>query len=66
MIALLDIWFCDHTNPPLTVVDMPMREMGARAVDLLLEMIDGGARQSIVLRDPPPRLIVRESTAPPR
>jgi DNA-binding LacI/PurR family transcriptional regulator len=66
VIALLDIWFCDHTNPPLTVVDMPMREMGARAVDLLLEMIDGGARQSIVLRDPPPRLIVRESTAPPR
>ena len=29
VIALLDTWFCDHTNPPLTVVDLPMREMGA-------------------------------------
>jgi DNA-binding LacI/PurR family transcriptional regulator len=65
VIALLDTWFCDHTSPPLTVVDVPIREMGARAVDLLVDMIEGRPRESVVLRDPPPRLVVRASTAPP-
>jgi LacI family transcriptional regulator len=67
VIALIDTWFCDHTNPPLTVVDMPMTEMGAKAFELVLAMIEGQPRQSIVLRDPPPRLVVRASTGtPPR
>ena len=64
VIALIDTWFCEHTNPPLTVVDMPMTEMGAKAFELGLEMIEGSPRQSIVLRQPPPRLVVRASTAP--
>lgn len=66
VIALLDIWFASHTHPPLSVVDMPIQEMGATAFELVLEMIDGKPRRSIILRDPPPALIVRESTAPPR
>jgi len=66
VIALIDTWFCDHTNPPLTVVDMPMTEMGAKAFELVLEMIEGSPRQSIVLRQPAPRLVVRASTGPPR
>ena len=65
VVALLDTWFCEHTAPPLTVVDLPIREMGEAAVDLLVRMIGGKPRESIVLRDPPPRLIVRRSTAPP-
>jgi DNA-binding LacI/PurR family transcriptional regulator len=66
VIALIDTWFCDHTSPPLTVVDMPIVEMGATAFELVVKMIDGHPRQSIILRDPPPRLILRSSTAPPR
>lgn len=66
VIALLDTWFCDHTNPPLTVVDMPMREMGASAFELLLTMIDGKPRRSIVLKKPLPRLLIRSSTSPPQ
>jgi LacI family transcriptional regulator len=65
VIALLDIWFCDHTSPPLTVVDMPIQEMGARAFELVVDMIEGKPRRSIVLRDPHPRLVLRKSTAPP-
>ena len=65
VIALLDIWFCEHTTPALTVVDMPVGEMGAAAVNLLVDMIDGKPRQSIVLRDPAPRLVLRRSTARP-
>jgi LacI family transcriptional regulator len=66
VIALLDTWFCDHTDPPLTVVDMPMRELGASAFELLLAMIEGKPRQSIVLKRPPPVLIVRSSTSAPQ
>jgi LacI family transcriptional regulator len=65
VIALIDTWFCDHTNPPLTVVDMPMEEMGATAFELVVKMIEGQPRQSMILRDPPPRLILRSSTGPP-
>jgi DNA-binding LacI/PurR family transcriptional regulator len=65
VIALLDTWFCDHTNPPLTVVDLPMREMGASAFELLLQMIEGKPRRSVVLKDPSPTLVVRKSTARP-
>ena len=66
VVALLDIWFCEHTDPPLTVVSMPIGEMGARAVELLVAMIEGEPRESVVLTDPPPQLIVRRSTAAPK
>jgi LacI family transcriptional regulator len=65
VIALIDAWFCDHTNPPLTVVDMPIVQMGAVAFELVVKMIEGEPRQSLVVRDPPARLVLRASTGPP-
>jgi LacI family transcriptional regulator len=65
VIALIDTWFCEHTTPALTVVDVPIREMGEAAVDLLVDMIGGAPRQSLVIREPAPRLVIRRSTAPP-
>ncbi|MDQ7829202.1 MAG: LacI family DNA-binding transcriptional regulator [Armatimonadota bacterium] len=50
------------TVPALTSVHIPMDELGRRALELLLQLRDGGAGRGVVLR---PRLIVRESTAPP-
>jgi LacI family transcriptional regulator len=53
------------TAPGLTTVEQPIREMGRRALELLLEQIQHG-----VPRDPhltlATRLMVRGSTAPPR
>ncbi|WP_149262737.1 LacI family DNA-binding transcriptional regulator [Actinomadura sp. K4S16] len=46
---------------PLTSVVSPMREMGARALDLLAELLAGRTAPSERLR---PRLAVRASTAP--
>jgi LacI family transcriptional regulator len=67
VVAIHDTWFTDHTNPPLTTVKTPLQEMGAAAVDLLVEMLNGGERRSIVLREPPPELMLRASTGrPPR
>ena len=60
---------CEFTCPPLTTVDHMLFEMGQRGVSLLLEMTRDekaisslcGCRQLIT-----PRLVIRESTAPPR
>jgi DNA-binding LacI/PurR family transcriptional regulator len=46
-------------------VRMPVDEMAGRAVDLLLDLIDGAAPRSVVVRTSPV-LIARESTAVPR
>ena len=51
-------------NPPLTTIHTPCREIGRRAIQELVEQIAGAdVSHEIVL---PTRLIVRDSTAPPR
>ena len=58
-----DIRFAQCTNPPLTTVAQPMREIGEGTVRLLLEILNGSqlAPVSITL---PHTLQVRASTAP--
>jgi LacI family repressor for deo operon, udp, cdd, tsx, nupC, and nupG len=60
-----DIQFARYTDPPLTTVAQPMREIGEGTVRLLLEIVEGNqiAPVSITL---PHTLMVRSSTAPPR
>jgi LacI family transcriptional regulator len=67
-----DIPFAALANPPLTTVGQPIRELGKRAADLLLRVIEGGAAEPAELADSsqpnvllPNELIVRQSTAPP-
>ncbi len=48
--------------PPLTSVDLPAEEVGARAVSLLMDKIDGPGNPGVTLLEP--RLTSRESTAP--
>ncbi|MHB8636567.1 MAG: LacI family DNA-binding transcriptional regulator [Fimbriimonadaceae bacterium] len=35
--------FCDYQSPPLTAISQPLEAMGAKAVDLLVGLIDGKA-----------------------
>ncbi|MEU0236924.1 LacI family DNA-binding transcriptional regulator [Nocardiopsis sp. NPDC006198] len=48
--------------PPLTSVDLPAEEVGARAVGLLMDKIEGPAHPGVTLQVP--RLTTRQSTAP--
>lgn len=55
---------CRYTRPRLTTVELPLRQIGQRGAELLLDQIEHGVGeiQHITL---PTRLRVRESTAPP-
>lgn len=54
--------FAAHVDPPLTTIDVPAKEMGESAADLLVRRVTGqSAVQSIHLE---PRLIVRRTTGP--
>ncbi|MDR3708974.1 MAG: LacI family DNA-binding transcriptional regulator [Capsulimonadaceae bacterium] len=57
-----DILTAEITEPGLTTVRQPLKQMGSAAVDILLERIDdlNGPVQKLVMR---PELIVRGSTA---
>lgn len=59
-----DIQFARYTDPPLTTVAQPMREIGEGTVRLLLDILSGNevAPVSVTL---PHMLMVRDSTAPP-
>jgi DNA-binding LacI/PurR family transcriptional regulator len=50
-----------HTDPPLTTVRQPIRQLGQEMAKMLLSLIDGEQPSPLIL---PTRLIVRESTEP--
>jgi LacI family transcriptional regulator len=66
VIAFHDVVYAAHLVPSLTAVAMPLRELGAAAVSLLLERLGGADPRHVVVRDPDPALVLRGSTAPPR
>ncbi len=58
-----DIAFAAYTNPALTTVEQRKYEMGSLAMQMMLDLLGGASSVENVLL--PPRLIVRESCAPP-
>lgn len=64
VVALHDLWFAERLTPPLTVVRLPLRELGWTAADALLS--PEPAVGSRLVADLAPELIVRGSTALPR
>ncbi|MFI1252785.1 LacI family DNA-binding transcriptional regulator [Streptomyces netropsis] len=58
LVAFDDVpWFA-HTDPPLTAIAQPTRDLGRAAVHALLERIEGRPAESVLL---PARLVVRRS-----
>jgi LacI family transcriptional regulator len=64
VIAYDELPVAAYLSPPVTTVAMPLGELGAAAVDVLAELLDGGAPSSRVLGSEPV-LVERESTGPP-
>ncbi len=61
-----DSWTAENTWPPLTAVKMQFYAMGRTAVRGVIARIETGEAADVVITDPAPELIVRESTAPLR
>lgn len=64
VVAYDDDPISDFLFPPLTAIRMPLHELGAAAVDALLERIEGHPPADVTV-EAPPELIVRASTGPP-
>ena len=62
VVGIDDIQFSAYTNPSLTTVAQPKQELGALAVEVLLNSAIDSPRARLL----DGRLVVRESTAAPR
>ena len=64
MISIHDLDLAEYASPPLTVVRMPLYELGRQAVELLAQSPPNEPIERVI--DAPLELIVRQSTSPPR
>lgn len=65
VIAYDDMPLADFLRPPLTTIRMPLAELGAAAVDALVDQLLGGEPRDVTV-ETEPEVIVRGSTAAPR
>lgn len=65
VIGIDDVEFARYANPPLTTIAQPTEEIGACCARILFEIMEGDRPEDLI-RILPHRLVVRESTAPPR
>lgn len=64
VVGINNEFFTSLVEPPITSVNVPYREMGSQAFDMLTELFEGGgAKKSVVFK---PTLVQRRSCAPPR
>ena len=64
LVGFDDLFFSSYTQPRLTTVRQPMRQMGLMAMECLLKLMSG--KQSAEAIKVPAELIVRESTGAPK
>jgi LacI family transcriptional regulator len=60
-----DMPLAEYLRPPLTTVRTPLAELGAAAVDALVDQLLGGDPRNVVV-DAEPEVVVRASTGRPR
>lgn len=65
LVAMQDTWFATVARPSLSVVQMPMREAGRAAAEMIYAALAGEDLRDIEITDPAPRLFARASSAPP-
>jgi DNA-binding LacI/PurR family transcriptional regulator len=63
VIAYDDMPLAEFLRPPLTTVRMPLAELGAAAVDALIDQLLGGEPRDVTV-ETEPQIVVRRSTAP--
>jgi LacI family transcriptional regulator len=62
VVGIHDPWFAPYLTPALTTVALPLFELGRQSVLQLMAHLEKGKPEETVISDPPPRLVVRNST----
>jgi LacI family transcriptional regulator len=65
VVGLHDVSLAEYLSPKLTVVKLPLFELGARAVRALLEQLEHGKARHVTITEPPPAMVIRESASSP-
>lgn len=65
LIGFHETRLASQVPPGITTVEMPLQELGRRAIMNVLAKANGGSLESEVISHPSPRIVVRQSTAPP-
>jgi DNA-binding LacI/PurR family transcriptional regulator len=65
IIACGELPIAEYLTPPLTTLRLPFGELGAAAVDALVDQLSGGQPRDVLV-ETHPEVIVRSSTAAPR
>jgi LacI family transcriptional regulator len=63
IVAIHDAWTAENAWPPLTTVRMPLYELGKVSMAAIFDRIRSGSIDDVVVTDPAPELVLRQSTA---
>jgi LacI family transcriptional regulator len=63
IVAIHDAWTAENAWPPLTTVRMPLYELGKQSMSAIFDRIRSNTINDLVVDDPLPELVIRESTA---
>lgn len=62
VVGIHDPWFAPYLVPALTTVSLPLLALGRRSVEQLITHLKNGKPDEVVITDPPPQLMLRDST----
>jgi DNA-binding LacI/PurR family transcriptional regulator len=65
VVSITDIVPARQSRPGLTTVAIPTTELAEKGIDLLIDLMNGRASGTTVIRTSAPRLVIRGSTAAP-
>lgn len=63
VVSFHDNPFAQYMTPGITAVRMPLEEVGRLAVVHVLDLIEGAEPRAVIVTDPPPVLVSRQSVA---
>lgn len=66
IVGMNTTWVSNTVYPAITTVKLPLHRLGEVAATMLLDHLGGAELTDVVIEDPAPELVAKETTAPPR
>lgn len=65
IVAINTTWVSNTLYPAISTVRMPLQRLGEVAAIMLLDHLNGAPLDNVVITDPVPELLIRDTTSPP-